>query len=245
MSKIIVVGATSAIAHETAKNFAKEGAEFFLVGRNADKLETVRNDLCVRGAKQVETYVLDLNELDHHQEMFDAALKMLGGLDAILISHGTLGDQAQSAASVEETLREFSTNALSVISLLTIVANYMEKQRYGTIAVVSSVAGDRGRGSNYVYGSAKATVTAFLQGLRNRLAKSGVDVLTIKPGVIDTPMTAHIKKGLLTAKPAKVGLDIYNAMKKGKDVIYTPWFWRYIMLIIKNIPEPVFKKLSL
>ncbi|MEL7234405.1 MAG: SDR family NAD(P)-dependent oxidoreductase, partial [Chloroflexota bacterium] len=118
-------------------------------------------------------------------------------------------------------------------------------QRRGVIAVISSVAGDRGRGSNYVYGTAMAAKTTFLSGLRNRLAKSGVQVVTVKPGFVDTPMTANIPKNALFASPAKVGKDIYTGLKKGHDVIYTPFFWRYIMWIIRLIPEPIFKRLSL
>ena len=241
----MIVGATSAIAHETAKLFAQDGAELFLVGRNAEKLETISQDLRVRGAKAANIYKLDMNELDRHQELFDAALAQLGGLDAVLISHGTLGDQELSQQSVADTLHEFTTNALSVISLLTIVANYMEGQKRGCIAVISSVAGDRGRQGNYVYGAAKSAVSTFLGGLRTRLAKSGVDVVTVKPGFVDTPMTAHIKKNFLFASPAKVGQDTYQAMKKGTEVLYTPWFWRYIMFIVKSVPEPIFKKMKI
>lgn len=241
----MIVGATSAIAYETAKLFAQDGAELFLVGRNAEKLATISQDLGVRGAKAATTYTLDMNELDRHQELFDAALAQLGGLDAVLISHGTLGDQEVSQQSVADTLHEFSTNALSVISLLTIVANHMEAQKRGCIAVISSVAGDRGRQGNYVYGAAKSAVSTFLGGLRTRLAKSGVDVVTVKPGFVDTPMTAHIKKNFLFASPTKVGLDTYQAMKKGTEVLYTPWFWRYIMFIVKSVPEPIFKKMKI
>ncbi len=241
----MIVGATSAIAHETAKLYAKEGAELFLVGRTDSKLETVASDLRVRGAKRVETCLMDVTELNRHQALFDEVIAKLGGLDAVLIAHGTLGDQAQSQQSAEAALAEFNTNCLSVISLLTILANYFEGKKRGCLAVISSVAGDRGRQSNYVYGSAKAGLNAFLAGLRNRLFKSGVTVLTIKPGFVDTPMTAHIKKGLLFASAEKVGADIYKAMQKGQDVLYTPFFWRYIMLIIKNVPEPIFKRLKL
>jgi short-subunit dehydrogenase len=163
----------------------------------------------------------------------------------LLIAHGTLGDQHKSEQSVSETMHQFQTNCLSVISLLTINAKYFELQRHGCIAVVSSVAGDRGRKSNYVYGTAKAAVNAFLQGLRNRLSSSGVSVVTIKPGYVSTPMTAHMKEGPLTASPQSVGRGIYEAMKQGKDVVYLPWFWRPIMLIIRSIPERIFKRLSL
>ncbi len=243
--KIVIVGATSAIAHETAKCFAKDGDEFFLVGRSDEKLTAVANDLKVRGAKRIDTCVLDLTDLDLHEEMWNEALSKLDGVDMLLIAHGTLGNQKLCEQSVQEMLKEVTNNFTSVASLLTVSANYFEEQKRGAMAVVSSVAGDRGRQSNYVYGASKAAVSAFLQGLRNRLAKSNVTVLTIKPGVVDTPMTASIKKGLLTASARSVGEGIYKAIKQKKDVVYLPWFWRPIMFVIKSIPEPVFKRLSL
>lgn len=245
MLKILIIGASSAIAHETAKNFAVEGAEFFLVGRTPQKLEIVRDDLLARGAKFATTFVMDANDMERHPVMLDNAIETFGTLDALLIAHGTLGDQKASQASVDETMQELETNLLSAVSLLTLAANYFEAQKRGVIAVISSVAGDRGRGSNYIYGTAMAAKTAFLQGLRNRLAKSNVQVLTIKPGPVDTPMTAHMKRSPTLADPAKVGQDIYKAMKAGKDVIYTPGYWRYIMLIIRNIPELIFKRMNL
>jgi short-subunit dehydrogenase len=241
----MIVGATSAIAHETAKCYAQEGAEFFLVARSPFKLNDVGNDLKVRGAKRIESYILDVNDLEHHEAMIDAAITALDGLDAVLIAHGTLGDQKKCEQSVSETLKEFQTNCLSVISLLTLLANYFEQQHRGCIAVISSVAGDRGRKSNYVYGSSKAAVSAFLQGLRGRLSKSGVAVVTIKPGFVDTPMTAHVKKGLLFASARTVGEGTYKAMKARKEVVYLPGFWRLILFVVKSIPEPIFKRLSI
>lgn len=243
--RILILGATSAIAHEAAKDFARDGADFFLVARNSAKLEAVKNDLKVRGAQKIETYVLDLADLDRHQEMVEASLQAFDGLDMVLIAHGTLGDQKLCEQSVTKALEEFTNNCTSVISLLTILANYFESQRRGCLAVISSVAGDRGRQSNYVYGAAKGAVSTFLQGLRNRLAKSGVAVVTIKPGTVDTPMTASLKKGLLFAPARTVGHGVYASMKKGKEVAYLPWFWRPIMAIVKSIPESVFKKLSM
>jgi short-subunit dehydrogenase len=242
---MMIVGATSAIAHETAKCFAKDGAEFFLVARSPQKLADIGNDLKVRGAQRIETYVLDVTELERHQEMIETAITTLDGLDMVLIAHGTLGDQQKCQRSVAETLKEFTTNCTSVISLLTILADYFEQQKRGCITVISSVAGDRGRQSNYVYGAAKGALSVFLQGLRNRLSKSGVAVVTVKPGLIDTPMTAAVKKGLLAASAKGVGEGIYRAMKSRKEVVYLPWFWRPIMLIIRTIPEPVFKRLSM
>src|SRR5215469_5228399 len=157
--KILVIVATSAIAYETTKYFAKNHDHLYLVARNLEKLQAIKNDLQVRGASRVETHQLDLNNLDQHQELIQSAIDALGGLDIVLISYGTLGDQQLCQQSVSKTIEELTTNFTSVISLLTILANYFEQQRHGCIAVVTSVAGDRGRPSNYVYGTSKGAVT--------------------------------------------------------------------------------------
>lgn len=245
MRRIMIVGATSAIAQETAKLFAADGDHLFLVGRNDKKLEAIADDLRVRGSQQVETFLLDLNHLDRHDTLFQQAVNKLGQLDILLIAHGMLGDQLRCQQRVEATLHSLTTNFLSVVSLLTLAANYFEQQQRGCIAVMSSVAGDRGRKSNYVYGTAKGGINIFLQGLRNRLAASGVSVITIKPGFVDTPMTASMEKNALFASPETVARGIYWAIHRRKDIVYLPWFWRWIMLIIKLIPERLFKKMSL
>lgn len=245
MQKILIIGATSAIAEACAKRFAAQGHSLYLLARNSSRLESLAQDLRVRGAAAVHCASFEANALETHQALLEQVKTELNGLDRVLIAHGTLSDQQACEQSVELTLQELQTNALSVIALLTRLANHFEQQRHGSIAVIGSVAGDRGRQSNYIYGTAKGALSIFLQGLRNRLHKSGVQVLTIKPGFVDTPMTAAFPKGPLWATPEKVAHDIDKAIEKNKDVLYTPGFWMLIMLIIKSVPERLFKRLSL
>lgn len=245
MKKILIVGATSAMAEACARRWAQQGHHLFLAARHAAQLESVAADLRTRGAAKVGVRVFDANHFDQHAELLRDATQTLGGLDTVLIAHGTLTDQDRAQADVPYALAEVGTNGLSVIALLTLVAQQFEPQGHGAIAVISSVAGDRGRQSNYVYGSAKALVSAFTSGLRQRLAKRGVKVITIKPGFVDTPMTAHLNKGPLWAQPVQVARDIDRAIARGKTIVYTPGFWRLIMLIIKSIPEALFVKIKL
>ncbi|MBF0110056.1 MAG: SDR family oxidoreductase [Magnetococcales bacterium] len=245
MRKILVMGATSAIAQATNRLFAQDGDYLFLVARNREKLESISADLALRGAGRVITVVQDANATEGHAALVKQAAQALGGLDTLLVAHGLLPDQKQCQASWTATRQALETNALSILSLLTHGANHFEAQGHGTIAVISSVAGDRGRQSNYVYGAAKAMVSTFLQGLRNRLHASGVTVVTIKPGFVDTPMTASYSKGLLWAQPEQVARDIHEAVVSKREICYTPWFWRWIMWVIQHLPEWLFKRLSL
>ena len=245
MKKVLIVGAASAIAESTARIFAERGDSVFLVGRKATVLESMCADLKVRGAGAVGMHVLDVNDFSSHEAMLADAEQSLGGLDVVLIAHGTLSDQPKCENSVELTLQEMNTNGLSYVAILTRVATRFEAKKAGSIVVISSVAGDRGRQSNYVYGSAKALVTAFTSGLRQRLYKSGVAVITIKPGFVDTPMTAGFPKGPLWAKPQQVAAGIVRAVDRSGTVVYLPGFWRLIMLIIRTIPESVFRRLKL
>lgn len=246
MKNILIIGANSAIANACARIWACQQARFFLVGRNADKLAQVANDLRVRGAGEVQTYPLDMNDLQMHEAMLTSAFSSLGTLDICLIAHGTLPDQAVCQQDVDVALREFSCNGLSVIALLTRLGNRIEQQRNGVIAVISSVAGDRGRPSNYLYGAAKAAITTFCEGLRARLFKVGVHVLTIKPGFVDTPMTQGLDlPKLLVVTPDQVAKHIVGAIEKKKDTIYVPLFWAAIMLIIRSVPSFLFKRLAL
>jgi short-subunit dehydrogenase len=245
MQKVVIIGATSAIAEATARLYAARGAKLFLIARDAVRLEDIAADLCVRGSQEVFHATLDVNDLPMHARVIEQAWTSLGHVDLVLVAHGTLPDQAQCEASVELALREFATNGTSTIALLSAMAPRFEAQRKGVMAIISSPAGDRGRQSNYLYGSAKAAVTAFASGLRQRLSKVGVNVLTIKPGFVDTPMTRDFKKGALWAKPDGIARGIVHAADRGRNVVYLPWFWLPIMLIIRHIPEFVFKRIKL
>ena len=245
MRKLLIVGATSAIAEATARLFAADGDRLLLAGRNAERLQAMADDLEVRGADRVATAPFDALDYASHPVLIDAAAQALDGLDAVLIAHGTLPDQTACAASFPAAREAFEVNALSVISVVTPVANRFEAQGHGSIAVISSVAGDRGRQSNYVYGAAKGCLDIFLEGLAHRLAGSGVAVLTVKPGFVDTQMTAAFPKGALWASPDRVARDIHRAMRRGRRVLYTPWFWRWIMVIIRAVPTAVFHKTKL
>jgi short-subunit dehydrogenase len=243
--RVLVVGATSAIAAETARIYAARGARLFLAARHPDRLAAVAADLRVRGAGAVETAVLDATDHRRCEEVIEAAWAAFGGLDVALIAHGVLPDQARCQTSVAEALRSIDVNFGSVIALLTPLANRFEATRAGCIAVISSVAGDRGRQSNYVYGSAKGGLDRFMQGLRNRLHPAGVSVVTLKPGFVDTPMTAALPKNPLFASPRRVGRAIHRAVETHRNVVYIPWFWRPIMCLIGALPESVFKRLRL
>lgn len=245
MKKIIVFGATSAIAQETVKRLADAGAALFLTARNQEKLAELARELRERGAGRVETVVMDAVDWHRHESVVAQAAERLEGLDAALIAYGTLPDQKTCEASFECARRELDVNVMSVISLLTVLANRFEQQRGGTIAVLSSVAGDRGRQSNYIYGAAKGAITLVLQGLRNRLHSCGVKVVTIKLGRVDTPMTASFEKGLTWATPQQVAPAICRAIEKGTDVVYIPGYWRGIMLVLRAMPEAWFKRLRL
>jgi len=246
MTRVAIFGATSGIAQCVARLFARERANFVLVARNPQRLAAVSADLLARGAAEVATIACDLIAVETHPELVDRVLATLSGLDAVLIAHGTLGDQKRSELDGGTTTRELMTNFVSAASLLTHIANVMERQRHGVVAIIGSVAGDRGRESNYVYGSAKAGLRVFAEGLRYRLRRASVSVVLVEPGFVDTPMTAAIDKaGPLWAKPERVAGDIRRAMAKRSAVVYTPWFWRWIMLVVRWMPAPIFRRLRL
>jgi short-subunit dehydrogenase len=241
--RVLVAGATSKIAQETAKVLAARGDRLFLVARDAGRLGVVADDLSVRAGMRVPGVALDLNDATRHDEILDRAAAELGGLDTLLVAHGVLDPAAHDDPDRAELV--LRTNLLGPVSLLTRTARRFEAQGTGLIVGISSVSGDRGRGSNYVYGASKGGLSLFLQGLRNRLHRKGVRVLTVKPGFVDTPMTAGLPKSMLFASPERVGRAIVRAMDSRRDVVYVPWFWRPILAGIRAIPEPVFKRLGL
>lgn len=243
MQRILIIGATSAIAEATARIYASRSAALFLVARNAGRLEAIAADLAVRGAGRVDTHVLDVNDLDRHGAMLDAAWNALREVDVVLVAHGTLPDQSACEHDAGVALREFATNATSTIALATLLANRLPPT--ATLAVISSVAGDRGRASNYLYGSAKAAVSEFMSGLRQRMGPRGINVLTIKPGFVDTPMTRAFRKGPLWAKPEHVARGIVSAIDRRRAVVYLPAFWWAVMAVIRHIPEFVFRRIRL
>ena len=243
--KILVLGATSGIAEATCRVWASQGASLFLVGRNPEKLAAVAADLRTRGASFVDTQVADLDDDAKHPELLAHAINSLTGMDIAFLAHGILGDQPRAEQDFREAAHILLTNFLSPVSLLTWLANYCVQRRSGTLAVLSSVAGDRGRKSNYLYGSSKAGLSAFLGGLRNRVDREGVTVVNIRPGPVKTAMTAGMKGSHKFADGDKVARTIAKAIDAKTDNLYVPFQWAPIMFVIRHIPERVFKKLNL
>jgi short-subunit dehydrogenase len=243
MSYILIVGAKSDIAKATAREYAKNGYDLYLAARNADELKEFAQDVITRTQKDVQLVELDILDYVSHQAFYDnIAEKPLGVISAV----GYLGDQENAQSDFSEAQKIIDTNYTGVVSLFNIIADDFEKRRSGFMVGISSVAGDRGRKSNYIYGSAKAALTAYLSGLRNRLYESQVHVLTVKPGFMATKMTEDMDlPEKLTAQPEAVAEDIYTAQQKGKNVLYTKWIWKYVMMIIRMIPEWKFKGMSI
>lgn len=240
--RVLIVGATSAIAAEVARLYAARGAHLHLLARNGAKLEAVRNSLPT-GAR-VSSALADFAELSQVEQLVSDSVRELGGLDVVLIAHGDLGHQLRSEAAFAEAEAIFRTNLLSVVAFLVPLANVLERQSSGCIGVITSVAGDRGRPRNYTYGAAKGALNVYLQGLRSRLFGAGVRVVTLKLGPVDTPMTVSHEKNALFASATKVAAGIVAALDAGVPEAYVPSFWAAIMPIVKNTPERLFQRLS-
>ena len=243
MSYVLIVGAKSDIAKAIAREYAQHGYDLYLVARKVNELEAFAKDIILRMQKKVKLIELNILNYQNHQSFYEELKdKPLGVITAV----GYLGNQGKAQYNFNEAKIIMETNYMGIVSLLNIIANDFENRKKGFIVGISSVAGDRGRKSNYIYGSAKAAFTAYLSGLRNRLYDSRVQVLTVKPGFVATKMTENLAlPKRLTAFPEEVAKDIYNAQQKGKSVIYTKKVWKWVMLIINMIPEFKFKKMKI
>lgn len=247
MERVLLLGATSAIASEIATIHASRGARLHLIGRNPEKLErVVRRCEEARGASGaiVTSRAADFGDPSANEALVLAAIDELGGIDTAIVAHGDLGDQLASEHSFAEAEKTIRVNFTSVVSLILPIVNEMERRRSGRLGVIGSVAGDRGRPRNYTYGAAKGALTIYLQGVRSRLHTSGVTVTTLKLGPVDTPMTKDHEKNVFFSKPDRVARAIVRAMDARASEAYVPGFWRAIMPIVKHTPEELFQRLS-
>ena len=245
MKRIVILGATSGIAQEVQRRLANRGCELLLVARSPERLAHLQADLSLRGATTVITYAADLESVQQHAGIFDFARRQFPDFDTVLLAYGSMHDQKDAEISVDVLLKELQVNFVSATAILSLFAADLERRRTGCLAAITSVAGDRGRRSNYIYGSAKGALSLFLQGLRSRLHRSGVRVITIKPGPAQTPMTDHLPNYARFADPERVARDIVRALEqRSPDILYTPKIWRYVMTAVRQIPETIFKRLS-
>jgi short-subunit dehydrogenase len=243
MSYVLIIGAKSDIGKELARVYAKNGYNLYLAGRDIDLLEEFSIDIKLRSGVNVSLKEFDITDFNNHQEFYETLEpKPLG----VIVVSGFMADQIDCQNDWNKTLNTINVNFTGAVSILNIISNDMQKNRNGFIVGISSVAGDRGRKANYIYGSSKAAFSAYLSGLRNRLSEYNINVLTVKPGFVNTKMTEDLDlPPKLTANPDEVALDIFNAQQKGKNILYTKAIWQFIMLIIKHIPEFIFKKLNI
>jgi short-subunit dehydrogenase len=243
---VVILGATSAIARGVASELARRGFDLLLAGRDVAELETLARDLCIRHGGSAAARPFDALAFETHARFFeDCQAASAGTLEGAVLCFGTIGDQASAQTDFTEARKILETNLVAAVSILNVMANGFEARRNGFLCALSSVAGDRGRQSNYIYGAAKAGLTAYLQGLRNRLFRFGVRVITIKPGFVDTAMTFGRPGMFLVASPDAAGRRIVDAIIGRSDVAYVPGFWRPLMLLIRGIPERIFKRMRL
>ncbi len=243
MKNVLILGATSDMAQAIAKKYAAEGWSLTLAALEPELLEPIAGDLRVRTKTPVETVEFDATDFELHRAFYDG---LETKPDAVICVFGYMGDQMAARIDFEEVRRTIDINFTGAVSILNIVADDFEKRGHGAIAGISSVAGDRGRQSNYIYGCAKAGFSAYLSGLRNRLAKADVHVMTVKPGFCRTKMTEHLElPAALTAEPEQIANAVFVGLEKKRNVVYTLWMWRWIMLVICHIPEFIFKKMGM
>lgn len=243
MSKVLILGATSDMAVAIAKKFASFGFDIQLAARSINQLQALKSDLEIRYEIEVETYKFDACNFDSHNTFYQSIIEKP---DIVICVFGYMIDEDEANKNWNEAYKMMLTNYVGAVSILSIIANDFEHKNKGTIVGISSVAGERGREKKIIYGSSKAGMTSFLSGLRNRSCKKGVHIMTVKPGFVYTKMTAEMDlPKLLTANPDQVANAIFKGVKKKKNIIYTLSIWKWVMLIIRNIPESIFKKLSI
>ncbi|WP_416826502.1 SDR family oxidoreductase [Ectobacillus polymachus] len=243
MKQVLILGATSGISKALAYHFASKKVDLILAGRDMEELGRLASDLEIR--YEIHAKTINFDALKEENTFFERCIQLAGDLDGMIVSYGLMYDQKEMERNGSLIREMTDINYTSTIILLEEAARYFEKKQKGCICAISSVAGDRGRRSNYIYGASKGALTVYLQGLRNRLANSKVNVLTVKPGFVDTKMTyGLIKPTILVASPAKVAASIYQSILKKKEILYTPWYWFYIMKIIRLIPEKLFKRMK-
>jgi len=245
MQNIVVYGATSDIAQAIISHYLIGINRLILIARNKEKLDIIKQHYGVFSNCEIITIEHEACNFESLPQLMAEIEQITPTIDIFILAHGILTDQQKAYEDNQYFQNSFLTNFNSVVLILKHIADFMKKGSKGTICCISSVAGERGRYSNYYYGSAKAGLTTFLSGLRANLHPYGIKVLTIKPGFVDTKMTAHIKKNFLFATPEDVSIDIVKAINRQRNVIYTPTFWRLIMFIVRSIPETFFKRMKL
>lgn len=242
--KVLILGGTSPIARLLAIRFASIGAHLYIASRDETEGGRIANDIRIRSGVPALAGKFDATDFASHAEMIELATKELGGLDGVVLCFGTLGDEDKAQVEASEALTTIHQNFTGAVSILTIAAQKLEAQGSGFIVVIGSVAGDRGRKRNYVYGSAKGALHLFMQGLRARLSKTKVHVMTVILGTVDTRMTWGREGTLFTVPPERAADLIFAAWRKKRDVVYVPSFWRPIMAVVRAIPERIFKHAS-
>ncbi|MEO1562089.1 MAG: SDR family oxidoreductase [Pseudomonadota bacterium] len=244
MTTWLIIGVTSAMGEAFARKCADEGAKLIVTARNAAAIQHLSEDLKIRGASEVTTASLDLGKPKDIKSLTELSRSVEGSLSVGFFA-GSMQDQAWLNDHPDKTALTFKDNLVGPAECLQSLAPLMIEKGEGTIIALSSVAGDRGRASNYVYGSAKAGFTAYLSGLRNRMQNHGIHVMTVKPGFVDTEMTWGLPGLFLVASPSDIAETLWKAAQKKRNTVYAPWFWWIIMNIIHHVPEPIFKKLKL
>ena len=243
MKWLLVLGARSDIARACAERFAAAGWSLYLAGRNGEALARDARDLALRHSIEAQACPWDAQAIDGHRAFYESLPHVPAG---VLCAVGYLGGKTSDPADMSEMTLIFETNLSGPAAFFEVAAADFQRRGSGFLVGIGSVAGDRGRKTNYLYGAAKAGFATYLQGLRNRLFPHGVLVVTVKPGFVATRMTKDMAlPALLTAQPQEVARDIYRAVIRGKDIVYSKWYWRWIMLVIRLLPEPIFKRLNI